>query len=370
MGEAAATHPRTLSQQVNVDNDAVHRCVLTVIGNNIPNLNATALYAAGELTKIIATDEDGRESITFVNAIGQTVLSRKLNRSVTPIAKLDTYTVYDDLGRTVCLVSPAATEQLAAAGWQTQTASFWERWLYYYTYDERGRLSTRQFPGSAAVHIVYDQFDRPVLMQDGNARVAGTWLFTKWDQQGRPVVEGIYYDSRSRAALQEEADRWSGSNWEARVSTPGGEYSLDQSFPLLWVGSNVELLSVIFYDDYDLNGDGTHDYSYRPDELEAAGWPAIEPDYAVLGRATVTRRREVLAGGTLGDWLTTVHFFDQYGNLLQQQSNSILSADRDALSNTVTLAYREGGFVPQVMLSLRHQETDDFGTLTVRNRFA
>ena len=366
-GDLDYVNQRSMSYQVNEAADQVRRW--TLVRGTLPGVDGTALYAAGELAKSVAVDEDGRVSIAFQDQLGRTVLLRKVNKSVTPSQNLDTYTVFDEQGRAAYIVPPGAVAKKATAGqWVITDPVFIKRWLYAYTYDARGRLSTRQFPGALPVYLVYDAYDRPVLTQDGNQREGNTWVFIKYDAQNRPVATGLYAAEKATAAgLQGQVDVGSYSSYEERTST--GDYTLTQSFPAVSVTgttANATLLSQTYYDDYDLDGNGTADYAYA-----SQGLGSDEPSATtqVRGRVTVQKTRIVLPGKEYGAWLTTALFYDQYGNLVQKRSNNHLNPAA-SLPDATTLVYRDHGFVPQVLRSLKTQHVSASQSVTVRNRFA
>lgn len=376
IGDAALAHPRSVSYESNSEADEVHQWVV-----NPTTLDGTALYEAGSLNKVISTDEEGHVVITFTNELGQTVLQRKIGSTnagkpgepeppSTIAPMLDTYTLYDAIGHVTCIIPPLAVEGLANTQWQTRDADFFKRWLYQYTYDERGRLSSRQVPGPVLTnhptYFVYDRFDRLVLLQDANRSANNSWYFTKYDRQGRVVLEGLYYSSKTQDELQRQADGWASNNaGEEQLPNRYGEYSTNQSFPVVTEGTNANFLSLTVYDSYDLDGDGSLDYSYSPLNLEAELEPV--PDYHAFGRPILTRRRIINSDGDIGDWLITVPFYDQYGNLIQQLTNSELNLDVG--SNITTMVYGQGGFRSQLVQCRRAQNTDQFDAVEVRNRF-
>lgn len=62
---------------------------------------------------------------------------------------------------------------------------------YQYHYDNRNRMVEKKLPQKAWEYIVYDNLDRPILMQDGRLRGQDQWLFTKFDAFGRVAYTGI-----------------------------------------------------------------------------------------------------------------------------------------------------------------------------------
>ena len=123
--------------------------------------------------------------------------------------------------------------------------------IFQYKYDERNRIIAKKLPGAEWVHFVYDQWNRLVLTQDGIQRLNNQWLFTKYDVLNRPIMTGIYVDTRSiddiRIALAA-----SNRNEDRNSSLLG--YSLNQSYPRDQIDATIteeDLLTVTYYDDYD-----------------------------------------------------------------------------------------------------------------------
>ena len=361
-GQAWAGHSTRLSYDYNAVSEV----------RRWQGFDGTQFYDEGQLTKEISLDPDNRRTEVFKDHMGRVVLQRKITGTGTGAENFDTYTVYAEAGYVQLVIPPAAIKALAASGqWTIQDASFKDRWLYQYTYDDRGRAVERKFPGAAAVYLVYDQFDRPILVQDGNRRGAGSgqWLFTKFDAQNRTVAEGIWLDSRSRQDVQAAADQFTQTQtveYEARDASTGG-YTTTNTFPAVQDGTSGTVLSFSFYDNYDLNGDSQPDYNYRAaPELSTAEQPI--PTSQTRGLATITRRRIIASNGQYGDWLTTALFYDQYGNVIQKQGNNILQPSPSLLDVT-TLVYREQGFVPQVLRTIKKQDYSGTSPVIVRNRF-
>ena len=122
-----------------------------------------------------------------------------------------------------------------------------------------------------------------------------------------------------------------------------------------------------FYDDYNLDLDSNGQPDYAPQAIGST--PAPLNSTQVRGLTTVTRRRVIQPNGQFGVWLTTVLFYDEYGNLIQKQSNN-LQQTGSTLADITTLEYRSGGFVPQALRSIKTQQTGRAYPVVVRNRFA
>ena len=134
-------------------------------------------YAAGTLAVVRTRDEDLKDSYTFTDKLGRTVMTRQVDGS----SYSDTYYVYDGRDQLRFVLQPQyqVSANLAAFGFQ-------------YTYDDRGNLTKKQLPGADYVQYVYDAYDRPAYVQDGRRRAAGSnrWYFYTYDNLGRIATEG------------------------------------------------------------------------------------------------------------------------------------------------------------------------------------
>jgi hypothetical protein len=143
-------------------------------------------YDANKLSKTITWDENNNSSDNinrteeFKDFQGKVVLKRSKNGSET----LSTYYVYDDFDMLRFVLTPKAMEDNAITGNELNDL------CYQYNYDGRKRMIGKKLPGADWVYMVYDNRDRLVLTQDGNARFAGKWMFTKYDSFNRPVMTG------------------------------------------------------------------------------------------------------------------------------------------------------------------------------------
>lgn len=375
-GSAWAGHFNTVTYQGNSSQEVR---LWSVSGDSY---SGNQWYAEGQLSKQITLDADNRRIELFHDQAGRLILQRKVTVSGTTLKNYDTYNVYADAGYLQLVIPPAAVDYMNnALQWNIPTIciyvpTFKDQWLYQYTYDSRGRLAERRFPGAAPVYLVYDKFNRAILVQDGNHRVANQWLFTKFDAQNRAVVAGLYTQTVANSSITRQADLQAQADgtaiageFESRTSSG---YTTNNTFPSVTDGSNGWVLSQTFYDDYDLDGNGQPDYAYSAQVVGTDPQPIATTQ--LRGLTTVTRTRVVLPGGQYGSWLTSVHFYDEFGNQIQKQSNNLLQSGT-GLGDITTMIYRQQGFVAQVVRSIKTQQTSTLTgnfspTVTVRTRYS
>jgi RHS repeat-associated protein len=233
-------------------------------GQNVGN------YQNGTLMVTKTVDENGHESWVYKNRAEQTILKVSNDGE----RDLQTYYVYDNYGNLRFIYPPGMMENYPGTALGTLQA----RWATEFTYDDENRLIKKKLPEAAALWTIYDRLGRVALTQDGNLREKNQWMFTKYDRYGRGVVTGVYTNTKwtkydeMRDYVQD--DVWQDfALYESPNSEANSHYYTDQAFPSL---VDCQVWSVNYYDDYDLDGDGTDDVVYEtrsgyPDAEEAFG---------------------------------------------------------------------------------------------------
>jgi RHS repeat-associated protein len=275
-------------------------------------------YAAGKLQVMDGTDAEGSRTLSFKNNDGQMVLKRQLSAGST---YTNTYYVYNEAGAVRNMIPPKAVTLMKASGnWDlTQTAI--SNLIFSYQYDNQGHLVEKTVPGGISVYTVYDPLNRPVLIQDNKLRATNKWNYIKYDVKDHPISQGIYTDNTrtTRTAMQTYVSglNYSTTYFEKRSSSSGTGYYTNSVFPT----SNIEPLAYSYYDNYDLDNNGTANYSYQSQGLSGEGTATA----MLRGIPTMMRSRTV--GKGLGDiWLIKVMFYDKDGRVIQTQGNNQLNS--------------------------------------------
>ncbi len=299
-GEAWANKHVETEFGTNVEDEVIH---WKVNDDGFP-YNETGddqFYTEGKLSKVITTDENGSQVIQFTDLSGNVIL-KKVESGVTSEPWYLTYYVYDDFNRLRYVIPPryfevyGETPQIAEDQYttgidyyetnktltSTPAKSVWVQkgsyikmspgftfsaategrsfnavigtpvldteilsgLAFQYHYDERGRMVAKKVPGADWVFMVYDQWDRLVLTQDGNQRGSDQWSFTKYDVLNRPVMAGFTTDSRNYKDIQSSLEG-ALNRYETFTNTGSYKYS-NNVFPT----SMDDVLIVTFYDDY------------------------------------------------------------------------------------------------------------------------
>ena len=195
------------------------------IVNNAGTISSTKYYDTNTITIKVSIDEQQQTVKEYKDLFGNIILKRVLISG----DSLQTYYIYDSLNLLRAVIQPEGTVVLKNNSWAFPSG-FNSNWMFLYRYDERKRMVMKKVPGADSVNILYDQWDRPVLVQDGNLRVSHFWLFTKYDQLNRPIVTGQITDTRALSAVQTDVTNSTG-RFET-VSTSAAEgYTLNTSFP-------------------------------------------------------------------------------------------------------------------------------------------
>ena len=149
-------------------------------------------YTAGSLTKEVVKDADNKTVITFKDLFGNVVLQRANDGT----NNLDTYYVYDDLGRLCYVLSP-----------QYQNTKDKAISAYEYRYDDRGRIYKKKLPGCEIIQYWHDNADRVVCTQDGCMRKKSPSIarFSIYDNFGRLVIQGLCSNWNSNSTFLKDS---------------------------------------------------------------------------------------------------------------------------------------------------------------------
>ena len=280
-------------------------------------IDKRSFWPAGTLEVLKTTNEDGAVSYSYKDMWGQEVLRREEG--------LDTYYVYDGMGRLTAVLPPSLSAVLDTAEGSIISESGCPEIGYYaylYRYDSRGRCIAKRLPGCEWVYFVYDEDDHVVFEQDGNDRAAGRWKFTLTDSNGRECLKGTV----SGQLLDPFANPLEGLTLEVSRSYPlvsEGMYGYTLSGYTL---SNPEILTVHWWDDYSFLGKwtvpGANDVSVmyvQPLSNEPYGTA-----YSVSSTGLQTGALNKVLGTDAGNnYLWSVNYYDEKGRVVQSKSNHL-----------------------------------------------
>jgi RHS repeat-associated protein len=231
-----------IAYEVNTAADNVVRWDVADATSNfaINQISRNGFYAAEKLTVKHTWDEHGTEMKEYSNNEGKLLLKRMQDENNT---WAETYYIYDDFDMLRAVIQPEGVAALPT----TLTDAFANKWMFLYRYDERGRMVMKKVPGADSVVMMYDQWDRIVLTQDGvqRAKTNKEFLFTKYDVLNRPILTGIYTSNATHKDIRDMVMAHSVRFENTAIAVTEG-YTLNLSFPTAY----SELLTTMHYDSY------------------------------------------------------------------------------------------------------------------------
>lgn len=146
-------------------------------------LQAQDFHPENTLFCTIRIDPDSLVLKTYSDALGRVILERRSDG----MYDVDTYYVYDPMGRLRWVVTPGGVVSVISNQQVSPSNNVAKQFCYYYEYDNRGNIVFKQIPGAAPIHYTYDAGDRILTMVDGNLSAAGDTLTYSYDSYGREV---------------------------------------------------------------------------------------------------------------------------------------------------------------------------------------
>ncbi len=139
-------------------------------------------FPNGVLKKTTIQNGTGHQRITFVDRIGNTILSRITPSDGSEFS--DTYFIYDDRGRLKTVIPEGA---------DLTTTDL----LYNYVYYKDDKINSKKLPGADEIITKYNDKGLLGLVQDGNTRTENSdkWLASNYDDFGRAIETGFYVDN-------------------------------------------------------------------------------------------------------------------------------------------------------------------------------
>lgn len=229
-----------------------------VNGNNdhTRSLTDDGWYTENQLDLTVVKNENwvsGRSGTIeeYKDNLGRVVLKRLWQTETSP---LSTYYVYDDMGNLSFVLTPATVPDLGGI-----TQNILDNLCYQYRYDARKRLIEKRIPGRGDWDaIVYNDLDQIVLSQDPVQKLAGKWMFKKYDGIGRDIASGALNSSDSRSTWQFNING-QGVLWESRdESNSNGTGYTSAALPLHSVIDKYYILN--YFDKYSNIDDILADY--------------------------------------------------------------------------------------------------------------
>src|SRR5260221_6481489 len=299
---------------INTSSDSIWIWTIDSTIGSIPATNS--MYAGGTLYKHAVTDEDGHQSIEYMDLQGKLILKKVQLWPLPSIGHsgwLNTYYVYDDMDELRCVIQPKAVEWLRLNGWNFSNSggnNVFSQLCFRYEYDARKRMIIKKLPGIGEHWMVYDSRDRLVLEQDSAKRKNSKWLFTRYDNLNR-------IDSIGVLTFQNNDRRY--------------HQNLANSQPIYPVLSQYSFLiyKQYYYDNYDWAGGLGISSSMATDSLSNSLYFVTTYNSGTIYAVPVTQyplvrglstgtRTNVLKSST--QYIPVVKFYDDRGRIIQTQA--------------------------------------------------
>ena len=246
-------HTITNDWRTNAANEVV---LYNLSGNSLVDVG---YYPAEELWVTSTTDEEGHTVLEYTNKSGQVLLK--------DVEGFQTYYVYDNAGQLRWVLPPRNSASSTPLNADTLNA-----FAFNYQYDEYRRMISKKVPGADPVFMVYDQWDRLVLTQDGNQRNDNQWTYTAYDQLNRPVITGFLTDTRDAVALRSYVMGLTQRSLTYDGTGVHGYNAITYPFANIGVeGTLGDTLTVSYFDNYEFaeNADFENSEFNNPDEISA-----------------------------------------------------------------------------------------------------
>ncbi len=287
-------------------------------------------YSAGELSKTISYNENHvsgkNHSIEeFTDKQGLVLLKRTYadldidnDAIVETEVPHDTYYVYDDHGNLTYVLTPKmdATDATLA-----NINTNMDELGYQYIYDDRNRLVEKKIPGKDWEHIIYNDLDQPIMVQDAIQRANDEWLFTKYDVFGRVAYTGKVTDARDRDIIQQNSvNGFNNDLWVKQGNSyTFGNIDVNYNNGAYPTANITEILTISYYDDYN---------------FDRANEPA--PPTTVFDENLDSRTKGLATGSKVkvldtNDWVTTVTRYDSNGQAVYTYSENTQLGTVDVL---------------------------------------
>ncbi len=234
-------------------------------------------YPPNSLMKYTLKDADDKQTYIYKDKSGKVILKEKANTK--------TRYVYDKYGQLRYVLSPEGVSRMTEKEYD-KNSDLVKKYCYYYEYNEKHQLVTKQLPGKEPVYLRYDDKYRLRLTQDGNMRQDSLWMFINYDPLGRIISTG--------SAEIEDTD------------------NIPDTISPLPVNGISSFFTGQFYDNYDF----IEDQNLLFDTTQAYH----EKFDRIRGKPTGSKVRVMTDETEI--WLTSVTYYDKYGRTIQTISKN------------------------------------------------
>lgn len=312
--QSKANRPKKMNQKVNSANEVRQ---WDYNGTGLPQ--STTFCTANTLSVSETIDEENQIHRKYSNFRDQVILERKGAGTTW----FDTYYIYDHAGRLAFALPPEATNRIFQTSSEyigkttEQQQAFLDTWAYQYKYDEYSRLTEKRVPGSGWVYMLYDRWDRLVLLQDAVQRLSNQWTFTKYDVHNRVIMTGI---TTGTLATMKNSVKAAQNRFESPAANSVGYTNV--TFPQ---HTEANLISINYFDSYSFLTQSAWDaeglsYAFVPE-------PGFEQTYFATLKGYSTGSKVKILGTS--KWLNSVIYYNpQYQVIQTIAKNHLGGTDR------------------------------------------
>ena len=289
----------------------------TILSNG--DISSSGTYGNNELSVKVMADERGSMVKEYMDKSGNVI--QKSVQVDDEGTYINTAFVIDIYGRLRYIVPPKAFVYTLFNETSLPNSTFFEENIYAFTYDNRGRISTKHSPGTGWLKTVYNRLNQAVLTQDSQEAATNKWNFVKFDGNNRSVKTGQFTSTASYETLQGYFDSFLyDKQFEERSTEDGNilQYT-NRSFP-----SQISSLITIstlktcsFYDDYDWRVYNDYygsvsDYNFQSNPLNATAYSNLG-NYQARGLSTGGYIKDEIYGDFL--FPSTVYYDEKNKNI-------------------------------------------------------
>jgi RHS repeat-associated protein len=295
-------------------------------------ISAGGSYASGSLYVKVSKDEENRQVREYTDKLGNVVLKKVQYVSSDPVLAAEahwtlTYYIYDDLNRLRFVLQPKFIHRYSsytALSGNQPKKNMLDSLTFEYRYDDRGRMIYKRVPGANCVEMVYDQWDRLVLSQDGNQRVSGKWSFIKYDIYNRPLITGEFASGNTQPQMITAVSAIT-NRFETTSSGNDIGYTTNLTYPASV--STSDIFTVSYYDDYSFLTNLGLGTAYHP--VIPSGFTGIV-NYRVKGKPTGSKVR--VLDSSPAQWLVSATYYDEYYRPVHLVSDDLLG-NKNSVTN-------------------------------------
>ena len=329
-------HPTTVDYQ---NNDG---SIANFFASNGYQLVKGVNYATNTLYKTITTDEDVKTATVYKDKQGRIIMKQSST-------DVQTYYVYNDLDQLCYVIPPRAVNELTSD--LSDENITLKQYCYLYKYDERGNCIYKRLPGCDPVNMVYDKANRLILTQDGNQHAIDAvkkpkeqWTVTKYDALGRVLYTGLI----NRSIIQSEKDFIHNNVIIESVGTTN--QLTNTGYTCNSFAGDIIPLVVNYFDNYNFIPSG--DNLIYDKSQEQNGYTAKWSD----GTGLPTGMRTYILDGTGSNYLVSVMYYDDNGNIVQTRSTNHLGG--------YDLTYSQYDFTNKVIKTLKKHKISTLTEIT------